>query len=591
MNREQNQENPAFHNGSSTASLPRHSLMAVQTRFLLIFIPLTLLYVTIASMLYQYETDSELSDLKAREKVHISISTKSIQRSLEIIMSDLEYLTADHRFAELFEMLERHRDTARSHTHSDNAFSHLESDWLSYSIAKPIYDQIRFIDSAGKEQIRINKTQDGSYAVPSEKLQNKSDRYYFLETFSLIRGETFLSPMDLNVEQGVIETPLKPMLRAGRPIFDSDGNKRGIVILNYLAENLLDEFEGVNSQADGALWMVNNGGYWLKGPASLSWGFMLKRQNTTMDNHYPDAWHTIQNKDAGQFEDKDGIWTFATVYPLEEINGDLASRSEVKSNGNNVGFWKIVLRVSPQHQAAMFDGLKNQYYLTGLLLELVFSFGCLLLARAWSSNAKANTALIVANEGLEKKVEDRTRELNREKEHAEHLSLTDPLTELNNRRSFFDQAEVVDRNSKRYGHTYTAIMLDIDHFKVINDTHGHQTGDIALKKIADSIIETIRESDIAGRIGGEEFSIILPETNINNAVNLAERLRKRIADIELINDNACITFTASLGVAELLESDQTIDSVLERADTALYKAKNSGRDQVRRAMTLRVEQT
>jgi diguanylate cyclase (GGDEF)-like protein len=123
-------------------------------------------------------------------------------------------------------------------------------------------------------------------------------------------------------------------------------------------------------------------------------------------------------------------------------------------------------------------------------------------------------------------------------------------------------------------------MLDIDCFKKVNDTYGHQVGDDALKAVANAIAKVIRTSDTAGRIGGEEFAIILPETTADAAKLLAERLRLSIANIVISLDDCDVTFTASLGISELNHDDASIESAMSRADIALYQAKEQGRNRI-----------
>jgi diguanylate cyclase (GGDEF)-like protein len=140
---------------------------------------------------------------------------------------------------------------------------------------------------------------------------------------------------------------------------------------------------------------------------------------------------------------------------------------------------------------------------------------------------------------------------------------------------------------KRHGGKLSLIMFDIDHFKVINDSHGHSTGDLVLKKIANISHETVREIDVVGRLGGEEFVVLLPQTDKEQAVNIAERLRHTIAEAKVkteTGDDIC--FTASFGIATFenqsdeLEKKSTIDDLLIKADTAMYQAKQNGRNQV-----------
>ncbi len=162
----------------------------------------------------------------------------------------------------------------------------------------------------------------------------------------------------------------------------------------------------------------------------------------------------------------------------------------------------------------------------------------------------------------------------------ERLAATDPLTGVYNRRYFMEFAAKEFLRSQRYSHVFCVIQMDIDHFKKINDTHGHTVGDEVLKAFTANCLEALRECDVLGRMGGEEFSIILPETEMAGTLIVAERFRQAIADLKLYVDDQIVHFTVSIGVTKLRQDDSGIEAVLRRADEALYLAKNGGRDKV-----------
>lgn len=170
------------------------------------------------------------------------------------------------------------------------------------------------------------------------------------------------------------------------------------------------------------------------------------------------------------------------------------------------------------------------------------------------------------------------------KEHAmevelERLYRTDMLTNINNRRGFFELAEREFIRYKRYPENAALLMLDIDFFKRINDTYGHNMGDLALKQFAAECVKAIRSSDILGRIGGEEFAIYLLNADYDEASMIAERIRRSIETIELKDGlGNKISFTVSIGITSILPSDQSLDQILKRADLALYQAKKYGRN-------------
>ena len=177
---------------------------------------------------------------------------------------------------------------------------------------------------------------------------------------------------------------------------------------------------------------------------------------------------------------------------------------------------------------------------------------------------------------LEEMVEQRT-------EILKWLSITDPLTGLYNRRYFIEQIELEFKRSKRYSRDLSLLMLDIDHFKLVNDNYGHQIGDIVLRKISSVIINLLRDSDLAFRYGGEEFMIILPETKSEDAINVAERMKQEIMNTQHNYASIIFTVTASFGIVsikDMIDKFETIDDIIKKVDDNLYKAKNSGRNTI-----------
>jgi diguanylate cyclase (GGDEF)-like protein len=163
---------------------------------------------------------------------------------------------------------------------------------------------------------------------------------------------------------------------------------------------------------------------------------------------------------------------------------------------------------------------------------------------------------------------------------CEEDALTDHLTGLANRRRFERLLEKEVSRTSRYGHAFCLLMLDIDHFKQINDNHGHESGDEVIKSLAKALQEGTRGVDLAARIGGEEFAVILTETKMEGAMEVAERLRLAIKNIQVADVEQ---IAASFGVAECPSSAQTARELLAAADAALYRAKRLGRDRVAKA--------
>jgi diguanylate cyclase (GGDEF)-like protein len=165
------------------------------------------------------------------------------------------------------------------------------------------------------------------------------------------------------------------------------------------------------------------------------------------------------------------------------------------------------------------------------------------------------------------------------RERAEELARTDPLTSLLNRRAFRDLAGSAHAAAARRSRPLSVLLLDLDHFKAINDTRGHAAGDAALRTVGALLRSTARASDLCARWGGEEFLLLLPDTDLDDARALAERLRQAVSETVVMHDGEPIALTASLGVAQR-QPEQSLDALIAAADGALYAAKQAGRNRV-----------
>lgn len=169
------------------------------------------------------------------------------------------------------------------------------------------------------------------------------------------------------------------------------------------------------------------------------------------------------------------------------------------------------------------------------------------------------------------------------KEYAEQmarLAITDPLTGICNRRHFFQCAEDELLRAQRYERPMSVLLMDIDNFKNINDTFGHAAGDETLVTMSRTCENSLRQNDLFGRLGGEEFGTVMPETGILKSTEVAERLRMTLGDLCISFEGNAIRFTVSIGVSEYTPGDKTIENIMKRADEALYQAKKSGRNRV-----------
>jgi len=213
--------------------------------------------------------------------------------------------------------------------------------------------------------------------------------------------------------------------------------------------------------------------------------------------------------------------------------------------------------------------------------------GYLVVVEDVTEQKQLQLQLETLNHCLEEKVVERTQQLEKELSRRKVLEKVlrkladhDPLTGLLNRRSFVNRINNEISRLRRYKNELSYMIIDIDYFKKINDTHGHLAGDDVLKEFAKKISSILRESDFIGRIGGEEFAVALPDTSMNSANKMAERIRKKMAEHTVQYKNTNINFTVSIGISKFMPDEKNTVDVFSRADSALYKAKNSGRNKI-----------
>ncbi len=251
---------------------------------------------------------------------------------------------------------------------------------------------------------------------------------------------------------------------------------------------------------------------------------------------------------------------------------------EAESDTQVVGH-KLTELVTPEYRDA-FDGL-NQRVSQGESGTLEFELVGLKGTHRWmdthavpmrDANGQITGLLAVTRDITARKQADR---------ELKQLAQTDSLTNLANRRHFMELAEQELSRTLRYGGPLSVLMMDLDHFKSINDTYGHTIGDLVLQKFGGLVRQTLRDVDAVGRVGGEEFAVVLPQTDGEHAMEVAERLCRLTADTEVALDRGRpLHFTVSIGVTTFAGASSNIDTLLGQADQALYQAKHGGRNRV-----------
>jgi len=230
-------------------------------------------------MLNRAEVERQHLEMADQMKEALSNGVAAIDASLQISVRDLKFLAQIPAFR-------RAVDSPTSIT-----ITPVSEIWAAFAFNKQVYDRIRWIDETGMERLQVDYIGGAVEVAPARDLQNRAGRYFFEDALRLNRGGIYISPLDLYVEGEELQAPYVPTVRFAAPIFDDKGSKRGILVLNYLAADLLHRFQDRSRVRDVAGWLVNQDGYWLRGPSpGEEFGFMFGRSDLTLPSRYPEVW-------------------------------------------------------------------------------------------------------------------------------------------------------------------------------------------------------------------------------------------------------------------------------------------------------------
>lgn len=516
--------------------------------FLLLFLMLGGVLGGMVAIYYQSQLSTLLSEIKSRETNTIELQRRLIGNEFQNIVSDLLILAGQNELQALFS------------TSTADVTTNIAAEYVNVATYKKVYDQIRYLNENGLEIVRVNFNNGHPAAVGDSILQDKSKRYYFSDSFRLKRGEIFISAMDLNIEQEKIEQPLKPMIRFGTPVFDTDGAKRGIVIINYLANNLLNIVRKAGNPDQGSPMLLNNDGYWLlSNKPEDEWGFMIKeRAASNFARSFPDEWAQILTSESGQLSTPNGLFTFSKIYPLQggrQSSSDSAETyaSSVELLDSGKYFWTILSYIPSDRMNNYIYSIQLKLFLLGASLFVVIALGAWFLSLAITKRRIYQSQLL-------------------------NMALYDALTGLPNRKLFFDRLETGIEHAQRHERRLGLLYIDLDGFKEVNDIYGHEAGDELLVKVGEIMRAVSRKSDTIARLGGDEFAIVLFEINSQEDVLAAgDKIITALCEPIAIKMGK-IKIGASIGAAVYPDTVCTLDALVHAADQAMYLSKAKGRN-------------
>ncbi|RBW52007.1 diguanylate cyclase domain-containing protein [Marinobacter sp. F3R11] len=618
-----------------------------------------LVFTAIFSGALSYHSARQVVDIKIAEQAKTKLTSGLLEQIFDYTANDLlaiSKLPATEKF-------NRQRTEA-------------EKQWLQQVFRaqleqKPIYSQLRFLDSEGMELVRLENSFGHSVTTRDSALQPKGDRYYFINTRELSENEVYVSPLDLNVENGKVDVPYLPMIRLGVRVFDDTGPNRGVVILNMKGQALLDTFR--LSMADTyPAFLLNSDGDVLSGPdKNNEWGFMFGLP-PAFKREYPQAWLQIAQSDSGYADTQEGLFVFESVRPLQGMNSSVVGGDYV---------WKAVSfvpRSSLPTTAIFLNPWVWSLYLAGVVMVLVavfyFQFSrhkrrqlsrekIQQAKRFWRISSVLGDGLIVMDKdglvtyinpeaerilgwGFDEVVAKKghqifhvhdgnetncsilnvmnTRQLYRSKneefrrkdnatipvtlnaapltsdtgdegvvisfqdfsetkqyqEKIHSLAYQDTLTGLPNRRGLEDRLQLAIELSTRHSCYLGLMFLDLDNFKAVNDTYGHDAGDVLLKEIASRLQDCVRETDMVVRMGGDEFIVLLTEVSASeNAAIVAEKIIRAVGEPVVLPEGEA-RVGVSIGIVVARGAGITSEGLMQDADAAMYEAKRAGKNRL-----------
>lgn len=480
---------------------------------------------------------TKIEAVKSQEQRVVKLENDFMGREFSMVLSDLHYL--HHAFEN--ELV----DT--------NNYVNVAVNWAEFSTQRRIYDQIRYIDANGDEKIRINSSEKGGHIVSVKDLQNKKDRYYFTETVKLNEESVYVSPLDLNIEQGKIEIPYKPMIRLSTPVYDEKGKLQGIIVLNYLADYMLSGFRDLANNSQGEIILLNANGYSLSSSnPENDWNFMFdEKKGKTFEHEFPNEWKSIiENK--SQFTTEKGLITVTPVVLSHKFNADKMNTHDQQITLGDGNWYIVSLIERTQKNGELFNDnvwamgldvfVKNIYYfiMMGIISGIV-------------------GFLVYVNRKTYSRIK--------------YYSEFDPLTKTFNRRAGIAKLNELFPSDDRRQFLVSLCFIDINGLKEVNDTLGHKMGDELIITVADIIKRTIREQDFLVRLGGDEFLIVYNGIGIDMAEKIWERIIQEYNKINTTEDRAYL-ISVSHGVVDFDNKQKThIDDLISAADEKMYHEK------------------
>ena len=458
------------------------------------------------------------------------------------------------------------------------------------------YDQIRLLDQTGMEVLRVNNVAGSPVRVPTDQLQDKSDRYYFTEAQKLIGDQVYISDLDLNIEYGVIERPFKAMIRYVVPIHYGEDKKMYLVLNQNVSEYLDVLRQHMEASPFGESYLVDEEGFYiLHKNEEKEWG----------QEHILNTGYRVQSEFG-----KEGEGVLTAAEPQTVRSG---SRMVSYQPFRIRGLYDLRLNiVTVEDQEKVFLPLAG--FIQQLTIQLIVTVALVLVAATFVARyltqpieqvalavdeiTRGNLQTSIAIEGskeiqmlgyeikkmafeldlmyrdMNQRVEERTQELKLAHDKMKEMANTDPLTNVFNRHYFNTYIEEFKREKRHQN--MGLIMLDVDRFKYINDHYGHNVGDVILVEVSKMLKRETRPNDFVVRYGGDEFLIVLDNGDQVAIDSYVGRIKASLDHWNLSSDHLDHPLEFSIG-CDVLQRGGHIMDVINMADTRMYEDKMSRR--------------
>lgn len=416
--------------------------------------------------------------------------------------------------------------------------------------SRSYYDQIRLLDLEGREVVRVDYHDGNPAVVPQGQLQDKSGRYYFREAQTLAPGGVYISPFDLNAENGALEIPLKPMIRYVKPVLGKDGKIIGYAVINYLARQMFERIDDASEKLGSDFLMVNDDGYYLYGmDEGRLWGDQLDgrmQENLRFDD--PPLWSAIEKNPSGHILGK-RYSRFFNSFELSETVRSGTDAENIRSSGQRL---VLVYDVSRDVWLRYSQPLRHT-----LLLITGIGMLCIpMLAFLFARMRKTNESLLA---------------------RLQKDASIDPLTGVLNRRTGFAMVRRQIEQAKRSDKPLSICYLDIDSLKSVNDTLGHDFGDLYLLALVELLQRQLGSREQIIRLGGDEFLVVVPACSMETANRLLDETNRLLRQ-RSVEEHSKIAWSFSYGVVLVTSSTESdTEALVKEADRLMYMQKQKSK--------------